>query len=312
MSSQEAQRRRRPIVSVGDLTADLTLSGLSLPVEAARHQLAESISLAPGGSGNFLITGARLGHHMAAVGGLGEDDWGRQVASQLRSEGIDLSGIRQGGSTTLVVVLCGRCGEHVFLGKYGQGNALRFDEQIASLIEGAAAVYCSGYALSEAADEALQILEATRRQGIPVLFDPGPLVTDIDLLRRSVLPLLDTLFVGQDEVPLVTDGAVSAVLQAGPRTVVVKRGAGGCSVYLKNGPNSPLHAPGYPVEVERTSGAGDCFNAAFAVAALRGWSLPDCAKLANAAGAAKVRVPHFPSLEDVRRIIREFGVGINV
>ncbi len=317
-----ARRPHRPIISVGDLVADLTLSGLTLPIEAGRHQLADSISLEPGGAANFLITGARLGHPMAAVGLLGDDHWGHRVASQLRSEGIDLSGVQHSGTTTLVVVLAGQSGEHVFVGKRGEGSPFRLDERVTALIQSGAAVYCSGYTLSEPGltDQALQILRLAKQQGLPILFDPGPLMTDKKLLRESVLPLVDTLFLSQAEVPLVSEGPLSELTQLGPRVVVVKQRAEGCTVYSKSdaGDKSsrPHQAPGYPVQVTDTSGAGDCFNAALAVATLRGWLLSDCAKLANAVGAAKIRKRgggrKVPTLDGVRRVIREFEIGIEI
>lgn len=315
MTSQATRRQGGPITSIGDLVADLTLSGLDLPVEAGRHQLAESFSLQPGGAANFLITGARLGWPMAAAGCLGDDHWGRRVASQLSGEGIDLCGVQHSGSTTLVVVLSGQSGEHVFVGKRGEGSPFRLGEQITALIKSSAAVYCSGYTLSEPslADPALQMLRLAKQQGLPILFDPGPLMNDAKLLRESVLPLTDTLFLSQDELPLLTQGPVT---ELGPRTIVLKRGAEGCIVYAQDPPGRPLHAPGYPVEAVGTSGAGDCFNAAFAVASLRGWPLPECAKLANSAGAARARKAigghPVPSLGDIRSVIREFGVGIEV
>ena len=44
-----------PIVSIGDLVADLVVAIPTLPAEAGRHQIAEEIRLEPGGGANFLI-----------------------------------------------------------------------------------------------------------------------------------------------------------------------------------------------------------------------------------------------------------------
>ena len=105
-----------PIVSIGDLVADLVVAIPTLPAEAGRHQIAEEIRLEPGGGANFLIAGARRGYPMAAVGVLGDDRWGREVAGLIRDEDVDLSGVQYQGSTTRVVVLVSRAGEHLFLG----------------------------------------------------------------------------------------------------------------------------------------------------------------------------------------------------
>ena len=86
-------KTNQPIVSIGDLVADLIVSIPTLPAEAGHHQIAEEIQLEPGGGANLLIAGARLGYPMAAIGALGDDLWGYEVAGLIRSEGVDLSGV---------------------------------------------------------------------------------------------------------------------------------------------------------------------------------------------------------------------------
>jgi ribokinase len=311
----------QPIVSIGDLVADLIVAIPTLPAEAGRHQIAEEIQLEPGGGANFLIAGARLGYPMAAVGVLGDDLWGREVAGLIRREGIDLTGVQYQGSTTRVVVLVSRAGGHLFLGKYGQGNKKNLRPLDAELIQNCAALYCAGYSLAETrlADLTLAAMELARRHHRPVFFDPGPQMAAVSQdLRRKVLSLTDTLLLTVEEVPLLTDGSVRDLMlpAEGPDTVVVKRGSAGCRIYRPGVVTSPLDLPGYPVTVVDTSAAGDSFNAAFMVGTLWGWSPADCAKLANAIGAAKVRKlgggRNVPTLAEVRAVIVEFEIEINL
>jgi sugar/nucleoside kinase (ribokinase family) len=119
----------------------------------------------------------------------------------------------------------------------------------------------------------------------------------------------------EEELSLFAAGSIPDLIDLGPSTVVVKRGPNGCAIYTR-GIDSPLEAPGYPVSVVDSSAAGDSFNAAFMVATLWGWPLVDCASLANAAGAAKVKKlgggRNVPTLAEVQAIITKFDVDLNL
>jgi len=311
----------QPIVSIGDLVADLIVSIPTLPAEAGHHQIAEEIQLEPGGGANFLIAGARLGYPMAAIGALGDDLWGREVAGLIRSEGVDLSGVQQQGSTTQVVVLVSQAGEHLFLGKYGQGRKITLCPADIDLIKRCGALYCVGYSLAEArlVDLTLEAMKLARHYHRPVFFDPGPQIAAVSQnLRRQVLSSTDTLLLTAEEVPLLTAGSVTELItqDGGPGTVVLKRGPAGCRIYREGAGASPIDLPGYPVAVVDSSAAGDSFNAAFMVATLWGWPPADCAKLGNAVGAAKVRKlgggRNVPTIAEVRAVIAEFKIEIEL
>lgn len=306
----------KPIVSIGDLVADVVVSIPNLPVKAGQHQVATDLRLEPGGSANVLITGARLGFKMAAIGALGVDVWGQHVAAILAAEGVDLRGVTRDGTTTVVIVLAGPPGQHVFLGKYGHGRKIEVSPEAARLVEQAGAVYSAGYALNEdrLVEATLVLLRQAHRAGVPVYFDPGPQMAAAPVeVWRAVLPLVDVLLATEVELKaLIEGGSVAQVLAAGPRTVVVKRGRTGCAIYTNSSP--PLESPGYPVNVVDTSAAGDGFNAAFMVARQQGWALPDCARLANAVGAASVEKlgggRSVPTPEEVQRILRRFNISV--
>ncbi len=308
----------RPLISIGDLVADLIVSIPTLPVQAQQHQLAQDISLEPGGGANFLIAGARLGYPMAAIGVLGEDDWGQQVATLVQAEGVDLSAVQRSGTTTQVIVLVSKTGEHVFLGKYGHGGTLNLGETETGLIKKGGAVYCTGYTLAETrlVDLTLEAMTLAQRYGLPLFFDPGPQITNLsDPVRRAALSRVDTLLLTEAELLLLTTGSISDLMAMGPNRVVLKQGPKGCTVYSRN-ITAPLKSPGYAVPVVDTSAAGDSFNAAFIIATLWGWPLTDCARLANAVGAAKVKKMgggrNVPTLSELRAVIRDFNLNLNI
>ena len=66
---------------------------------------------------------------------------------------------------------------------------------------------------------------------------------------------------------------------------MVKRGAQGASYYDRNG---AIHGAPFAVEEVDPTGAGDCFGATFVVCRLRGMTVAECLRYANASGAHKV------------------------
>jgi ribokinase len=318
-SKTRPSKSLRPIVALGDLVADFIVAGSALPLKAGQHQEVQDIYLEPGGAANFLIAGARLDYPMQALGALGEDTWGEQVANALQTEGIDLSRVRHNGTTTRVVVLVSRAGEHVFLGKYGHGEVVQLVSADIEMIGQAGALYCAGYTLNESSlsEAALQAMHTARQAGVPVFFDPGPQIIHTRTeLREQVLPLIDTLLITEEELPLFTSHSLTELLNLGPDLVVVKRGAAGCLVYGKGQDQPLVQAAGYPVSAVDTSAAGDSFNAAFIVARLWGWPLTTCVKLANAVGAAKVKKlgggRNVPTLTEIQQVLAQFEPGIQL
>jgi ribokinase len=84
-----------------------------------------------------------------------------------------------------------------------------------------------------------------------------------------------------DDVPALA----AALLQLGPRSVILKLGDQGC--FYSDGLTN-CHEPAFPVEARDTTAAGDTFNAALAVALTEGQPIPSALRFANAAAAISV------------------------
>ena len=95
------------VVSVGDLVVDVIMSIPRLPVKAAEHQILNGLQLEPGGAGNFMIAGARLGMEMTALAAVGFDNFSDALIEMLGGERVKVDGLlrQQDGSTTIVFVL---------------------------------------------------------------------------------------------------------------------------------------------------------------------------------------------------------------
>lgn len=309
------------VLSIGDLVVDIVASIPSLPVEAGGHQLASQIRLEPGGAGNFLIAGARLGMEMVALGAIGDDPLGSSIVDILNREGVHTDGIVQqrNTSSTTVIVLVDAAGKHVFLGGYGEGPIVDMPGSWISAVEKAQAVFALGYTLQEQriAEAALQAMNSAYDIGVPVFFDPGPEMVSAtsDQIAR-VLETSRVILLTEEEIPLMTADAggldaARRLLSLGPHMICVKRGPAGCVVLTDS---DTIEHPGFPVALRDTTAAGDSFAAAFIFAYLNGWSTSDIAVFANAMGAAKVKKvgsgTQVPSADDVREVLESFQVGI--
>ena len=77
-----------------------------------------------------------------------------------------------------------------------------------------------------------------------------------------------------------------------------------------------MSAPAYPVSVVDATGAGDSVAGAVIYGWLKRLPLPALAKLANAAGAAKVQKRgtghNVPSRDEVRAVLVQFGEDVGM
>jgi ribokinase len=311
------------VVSLGDLVADLVVTIPQLPVEASKHQHAHSVKVEPGGAGNFLIAGARLGMQMRALGTLGRDFFGQAVCDRLIAEGVDQGGVVRsaGSTTTTVIVLIDDGGGHVFLGAYGEGPLVELPEVWVDEITASQAVFAAGYTLQEkrisgATFEAMQIAS---QRGVPVFFDPGfEMARCSEEQKERALAYSRVLLLTEEELPILSGGptgveAARGLLSAGLELVCLKQGPKGCTIISRD--RTVAHE-GYPVAVRDTAAAGDSFDAAFIYAYLSGWGLPDIAAFANAMGAAKVQKlgsgSSVPTAAEVQQVLDRFGVNLSI
>jgi sugar/nucleoside kinase (ribokinase family) len=321
------------VLTVGDLTADLIIEVPELPIEAEDFLVSETIRLEPGGSANLLILMSRLGVRTLALGAVGTDLWGEQVFKILEEEGVEVSPISRQGSTTVALVLVDAGGHHSFVGSFGKGKPMMLGEREKAAVAEADALFTSGYSLREARlrDITLDALDYAGKAGIPRFFDPGPAFQSLEPeVKQRALASCDVLLLTEVELGDLSPAGAEAPLprilatesssppgasdRAGPHTVVVKRGAEGCRVFRGRG--EKVDVPGLNVTVRDTTAAGDCFDAGYLLAYLKGRSPVDCARLANCAGAAAVQKVgggrNVPTHQEMRRMILQMDAGLEM
>ncbi len=125
------------------------------------------------------------------------------------------------------------------------------------------------------------------KQGVPSIVDAGPprpFPEDVwrDATILSPNELEAAALVGHPvESEAQAEAAARALLAKGPRAVVIKRGGAGALLATET---ETRHLPALSVAVVDTTGAGDAFTGALAVAIAEGADLESAVRFANAAG----------------------------
>ena len=268
-----------------------------------------------GGNGNFLIAASRIGLSVKPVGHVGQDAYGRFMATELKQEGVAdneaIAPIQSGDhsskldQTLVCFVLVDPDHSHAFCSRYDFGpwpllqGIPSLPEAAKESLKQTRAVFTNGFIFDElplhvVTDAISEAIEA----GASVFFDPGPrCFTMLKGERREALDTLmdlsDVVLMTEEESQTVTgeddlELAARIVLnRPGSRTewCVIKLGGKGAMIRSKSR-GSSYFAPGIKVDVQDTVGCGDSFASAIVLGFIRGYGIYSTLALANAVGAA--------------------------
>lgn len=254
--------------------------------------LADLVYDGGGPVGTALTALARLGARAGYVGVLGDDHEGRQLRDLFEQEGVDLARLRvsRDVGTNLCLILVEQATAHraILCRSRVDKDALVLDETDRAYVEAARVLHLDGQFMPAAIEAA----SWARAAGVKVCLDANHPRPGLD----ELLPLVDWLVVA-GPFPAAQTGfsdpgaAARVLLDSGVEVLVVTQGAQGCRVWtqesgetLSSGEQG-LHVPGFQVEAEDTTGAGDAFHGGFIYGMLQGWPLPQAATFANAVAA---------------------------
>lgn len=243
-----------------------------------------------GNAANTSISLAKLGVPVRTMGAIGRDEPGRFVRDKLDRAGVDLRALVILDSPTAATVgLVNSAGARKFLHRPGV-SADAFSAPLdfpPSLTDGMGHYHLASlFILPNFRPHAAESLARARAAGLTTSLDTnwdprGRWMEDL----APCLPGLDFLFMNEDEARMA-GASVPEIFDRGVKTFVLKLGPRGCSIYTAAGES---HVPTFDVPVKDTTGAGDCFVAGFLSAWLRGETLEEAARFANAVGALTVQ-----------------------
>jgi sugar/nucleoside kinase (ribokinase family) len=266
------------LVHTGQVVLDLVMAVPALPPPGG-DVLASSTDLLPGGGFNVMAAAARSGARVLYAGSHGTGGFGDLARTALAAEGVELAHEpTPERDTGVVVVLVDTTGERTFATGTGAEGRLKSLDRVRPAKDDI--VYVTGYSLLHEANRAALLAWLPRLPGSTVLFDPGPLVAEIEPgALRAMLSTVDILSCNTREADAL--GELTPV-------AVVRDGAKGCRVH-EHGRTTDV--PGFAVDAVDTTGAGDTHCGVLAAELLRGSTLLDAAVRANAAAALSVTRP---------------------
>ncbi len=283
------------VIAIGELLVEIMRKRVDSPLDRADDFVGPFPSGAPA---IFADQVARLGHSVAFVGAVGQDDFGKCLLDRFEADGVDVSCVAQieDVATGVAFVTYFSDGSRQFIFHIGNAASGRMPSPDADLFAGASWLHICGSSLSagekmrQACYEAAHLADEV---GVQVAFDPNlrpELLGGEEALRRVCAPILDiaTLVLPSGAEAQILTGtsdsetACQALLEGGAQYVGLKQGAAGCAIFTVD---EVVSVPGFSVNAVDPTGAGDCFDAGFVVGLMEGLSLEEVGRLANACGA---------------------------
>lgn len=285
------------LVVVGSLNMDFVVTVERLPAPG-ETVLGRDFQMIPGGKGaNQACAAGKLGAGRVAVrmiGRVGYDVFADHLKASLSSAGVDVSNVHAARSqpTGVALIWVDGAGQNSIVVASGANGALAAAdvEAMRRVFRGASYAL---FQLESPLDTVAAALALAREEGLKTILDPAPaqplgraLLEQVDVLTPNESEALLLLGrpaarVSMEQAPVLT----AALLQLGPRAVILKLGDQGC--FYSDG-STNCHQPAFPVEARDTTAAGDTFNAALAVALSEGLPIPEALRFANAAAAISV------------------------
>lgn len=299
----------KPVVTVvGSFAVGMTIRAPHFPV-AGETLRGSDFDLGPGGKGSNQAVGtARLGANSHLVAKVGRDLFADMAEKLYAAENVGTEFLYRSEEcyTGVGFITLNAAGENHIVLDMGANELLSpVDVDAAeSQIANSRVVMA---VLEIPQKTAARAMELGRRYGAITILNPAP----AERLDPAIFPFIDVITPNEGELRILsglhpddtTDTIVLAQnLQAqGVKTVIVTRGSQGALVVNSKGQATMVFS--LPVQVVDTTGAGDAFNAALAIAIAENRPLIEAVKFANAGGALACTklgvIPALPYRRDI-------------
>lgn len=319
---------RKHVLVIGSVNADIVVEISRLPLrgETLSACKADTGKFFPGGKGSnqAAAAGKLLGAHHPTLcvqfaGQFGNDTHGKALKDALESASVDtrLAGYPDCPSGQAFVFVYPDGDNSIVI--VGGANRAWPEELPAALSDAikSAAIVLLQCEIPQRINA--RVAETAAEANVPVMWDTGG---DDTLIPVDLLHLLIYVCPNETELARLTkrevnnkDDAIAAarfLQDQGAKNVLVTLGSDG-SVFVPTDGALLVYQKCFKVEkVVDTTGAGDCYRGAFAVAIAQGQKVQDCMAYAAAASALCVQrpgaLPSLPSSDEVAAFLKKNGL----
>ena len=278
------------IMVIGSYAVGMTMKTNRMPKQGETVVGHSFVQIAGGKGSNQAIAAARLGADVVFYTCLGHDQMGDDALKMYATEGIDASLVKRSESfsTGVGFVIVDDSGNNSIAIDLG-ANMDICPEDIDAIEEH---IKCCKVLLlqNEANIDAIKrAISIAKQHGVKIIYNPAPYVH----MENKYLSMVGIITPNEHEAAMLLgidtgsspEQLVQIFEEKGIDTVIITLGEKGCLVH-EGGRSRIFSAP--KVDVVDSTGAGDTFSGALAVALSEGASIDDAAIFANKAASLSV------------------------
>jgi ribokinase len=293
------------LIVCGAINWDVSCFVERLPLPGAEVAVKHITRVSGGTGGNVAVAAARIlgAGQVALIGALGEDDIAGQQIAAFETEGVNSEGICRivGEESGQAYILVDQAGQNVIASHLGANARLGGEHlnraQINQQLE-----ECRGIVLTDPLLEVAEaLIDSAKQSGIPVLWDPGILVSPNRKALQSAVREVEVLFLNETEASALLgteelDASMKRLQELGFHNhIVLKLGARG-AVMVEPASGLTMEVPAVPLKelglnVISTVGCGDAFVGAFAAYHALGANFQKSLIMASAAAGLNATRP---------------------
>ena len=307
--------KKARVLTVGSINMDILMYGVPKLAGFGETISYSNYSLKPGGKGeNQAIALAKFGMDSHLVATIGDDEYGKIILSNLKHHGVDTThvlsspNVKTGLASIVIEEGTARYAAYVAQG----GNDHITGEQVEKALDNQTYDMIL-MQLEMPLETVYRTYELACACGIPVFLDAGP------AMKISLEPLRGIFVISPNEAetfaltgidPSTEEEAEKAIRklyrEIEPQYAILKLGERGAMLF--DGKAVEM-IPCFTVEAVDTTGAGDAFNAAFAVSYCSGNGIKESIKFAHGAAGLSVMkeggADSVPALEEVQQFLED-------
>ncbi len=283
------------VIVVGAVNVDLVVGGLARLPAPGETVVGDGLRTFGGGKGaNAAVAAARAGASVTLVAGVGADTHGQGALAELRSDGVDCSGVAvlAGEPTGVALILVDGQGENLIALGPGANGVLATEHVASALGSRLERAGCVVVSTEIPGVVALTAVAAAVASDVPCILNPAPVIPEVVAALAAgrlagVILTPNATELGQLAPEGESTGERAAALaRRSGAPVVVTLGGEGCLLAWPDGSAEALAA--HPVAVVDTTGAGDTFTGVLAARLAAGADLRAAAATAVAAASLSV------------------------